>query len=106
MKVRVVVYLEAAETSLVWCAESPDVPGFYAADDDLQGLLVRVEQALIDALAEDQGEDIVESLNIDWRLVGTPASEGLEITADVDDPPVGHATGSVVTTSRRPVVAA
>lgn len=99
MSVRVHIYLEPAEDSVVWWAESPDVAGFYAADDDLQGLLVNAEAALREqlgeALAEAQG-------GVSWELVGQPPQEA----SDVEPRPDRGSHYVVVTSAPRGAVPA
>jgi hypothetical protein len=56
MDVRVLVHLETVpgDQRLAWWAESPDVPGFSALDDDLPSLIVRTNLALEELLEDRQ----------------------------------------------------
>lgn len=93
MEVRVLVYLERADEGWVWWAEAPDVPGFSAADDSLQTLLIRSELALRDILAEERAEDVA----IRHELVGTPpASEGVRVKEESSERTVGERFESVI----------
>ena len=52
MRVRLLLRLEPAVSGSVWTAESPDVPGFYAARGSLDELVSVVETAVREILRE------------------------------------------------------
>jgi hypothetical protein len=52
MRVRLALRFEPAVSRSVWTAESPDVPGFYAARESLDELLPVVETAVREILGE------------------------------------------------------
>jgi hypothetical protein len=52
MRVRLLLRLEPTVSSSVWTAESPDVPGFYAARGSLDELVGVVEAAVREILRE------------------------------------------------------
>jgi hypothetical protein len=108
MDIRVLVHLEAVpgEARLVWWAESPDVPGFSALDDDLPGLMVRTEIALGDQLSG-------EALMLHYELVSdeastdnpAPETEFVKTGADGLDVPRSN-PGQDVAITARPLVPA
>lgn len=52
MDVRLLVHLERVGEDTTWWAESPEVPGFSVAADDLAEVQARAKWALADILAE------------------------------------------------------
>lgn len=52
MRVRLLLRLEPAVSGSAWTAESPDVPGFYAARGSLDELVAVVETAVREILKE------------------------------------------------------
>lgn len=99
MDVHVLVYLETTENSVVWCAESPDLPGFYAAAGDLQTLMVRVETAV----TEITDQEFATASVVRWQLVGPPANDDAGYTLHGEDRPHGYVA---VTTEPRALTAA
>ncbi len=85
MDVHVLVHLDRADDDWVWWAESPEVPGFYAAESSLQALLIRAEWTLANVLAEQSG---IEDVTFRHELVGAPPlSEGVQVVEDPDQNP-------------------
>lgn len=103
--VTVLVYLEPTDSgTLVWCAESPEVPGFYAADDSLNALLVRAEYALSEIFAEERPDS---EFVIRWELVGGADSAAPELAGLEEQLDPGRSEGNkVVTSSSKPAFAA
>ena len=76
MEIKVHIYLEPLGDPMrsVWWAESPELPGFYAAADHLPELLTRSEAAVREIVTEeypDAGETSIRYC----LMGGPPASE-------------------------------
>lgn len=98
MEARVLVYLEPTDQGGgVWCAESPDVPGFYAAEDHLQQLLTRVEFALREIASEENDDDVT----VHWELVGGPDTSSPELAALDQQPDRDRPVGARVVSASK-----
>jgi predicted RNase H-like HicB family nuclease len=73
MIVTLVIHEEQVDQSTMWWAESEDLPGFYAADATLPGLLARSRSA-IEEILEERGED-PSTLELRHSLAPAPLAE-------------------------------
>lgn len=83
MSVTVLVHLDFTDAGrAMWWAEAPEFPGFSAADDSLARLRLISDQAIRDIL-EERGEDAA-AVEVEYRLVPVPASEGVPVEVQVE----------------------
>lgn len=84
MRIRLALRSEPAVSGRAWTAESPDVPGFYAARESLDELVVVVEVAVREIL---QGQGWLGEVAFEYEHV----EDGPPVSADraaLDAPPL------------------
>jgi hypothetical protein len=103
----VLVHLEAipGQPRLAWWAESPDVTGFSALDEDLPALMVRTEIVLRDLLGSRPFEVHYE-LVADAASADNPAPDAVFVPAGAADPLPAPNPGQEVAITARPLVPA
>lgn len=74
MKITLLVFHERASSGSSWWCESPDLPGFYAVDSSLEGLLGRAESSVQEMLEEDELVGDGQELEFRYHLQGAPHS--------------------------------
>jgi hypothetical protein len=99
--IRLVIHLQelSEDGSLVWWAESPDLPGFSASDVELQSLLVRTRWAVDEAYPELAGPEFTyEVASEPPTNMGEPVTLESDLVEDGSaNPGHGAATARLVT---------
>lgn len=95
--IRLHIHLEPASPTggLVWWAESPDVPGFSATDEELQSLIIRSRIAIEDAYPELAPAEFTFEMVLDEPTGSAdfvPSFEGEAMSGDNANPTANSST--------------
>lgn len=102
--IRLIIHLEQTGPTgtLMWWSESPDVPGFSATDQELQGLILRSRLAIEDARPDLGAVDFTYELAIGDELGSpdvVPTFDGEAAGGDTANPSARSATARLLPAS-------